>query len=285
MKRLVILSLSTVFFAVCWLRDRILRLAGITLPGSCTVLYYHAVPEEHQERFERQMDLLLKLAEPAAADLKSMQPGRLYAAVTFDDAYENILTNALPGLEVREIPSTVFVVPEMCGQTANLSDLSTSLAEQRKVMTRETVRHLPSRLVAVGSHTLTHPYLTRLSIEEAAHELQESRHVLETLLQRPVRLFSFPYGDCNEEVFRLCRTAGYQRIFTTLPHVLRSPDAFVAGRVRVDPTDWPIEFRLKLLGAYRWLPSAFVLKRRLFHAFHRNHRRIVASGPEPQPGA
>ena len=30
-------------------------------------------------------------------------------------------------------------------------------------------------------------------------------------------------------------------------------DDFVVGRVQVDPWDWPIEVRLKALGAYRWM--------------------------------
>jgi hypothetical protein len=60
----------------------------------------------------------------------------------------------------------------------------------------------------------------------------------------------------------LCREAGYERIFTTLPvFAFAEPGEFVVGRVRVDPTDWPLEFRLKLAGAYRWLPAAFAFKR------------------------
>jgi len=55
------------------------------------------------------------------------------------------------------------------------------------------------------------------------------------------------------------------------------------GRVRVDPTDSPIEFRLKLLGAYRWLPLAFSWKRRLLvnplmGLFLRKNKRASTAG-------
>jgi peptidoglycan/xylan/chitin deacetylase (PgdA/CDA1 family) len=208
----------------------------------------------------------LQFVEPtAAASNLTLESGRRYAAVTFDDAYENVLLNALPGLQARAIPAAVFVVPEMCGRAATLSDSSTNSPAQRKVMSVENIKNLPSGLFMIGSHSLTHPYLTKLSPKEAAHELVESRRVLETLVQRPVRLFSFPYGACSEELFRLCREAGYERVFTTLPRfAFCEPDEFVTGRVRVDPTDWRIEFRLKLLGAYRWLPTAFAIKSRIF---------------------
>ena len=38
---------------------------------------------------------------------------------------------------------------------------------------------------------------------------------------------------------------------------------FVVGRVATDPGDWPIEFRLKLMGAYRWIAFAHAFTRML----------------------
>jgi hypothetical protein len=51
------------------------------------------------------------------------------------------------------------------------------------------------------------------------------------------------------------------------------PDEFVTGRIDVQPTDWQIEFRLKVLGAYRWLPHAFAVKRALLNGFTDIERR------------
>ena len=265
LKRLLIFAVSCVVFGASWLRDLLRRLAGKPSRGSCVVLYYHAIPEQYRARFEGQMNDVLRFAQPIIAARRTpLEAGKRYAAVTFDDAYESVRLYALPSLRAKGIPSTIFVVPAMCGRTASLSDLSTESVAQREVMSAETVRHLSGELVMIGSHTLTHPYLTKLSREDAAYELAESRRVLEQLVQKPVRLFSFPYGACSEELFSLCSEVGYERVFTTVPQpAFRQPDEFVTGRVRVDPTDWPMEFRLKLLGAYNWLPLAFALKRRI----------------------
>ena len=150
----------------------------------------------------------------------------------------------------------------MLGRTAELYDSSTGSADERKVMSVKELQSLSNDLITVGSHTLSHPFLSRLTPEQAMYELSESRRVLETTLQKPIRLFCFPYGDCNAELLRLCQEAGYERVFTTLPQWALSDAAeFVTGRVRVDPSDWRIEFRLKLLGGYHWLPFAFELKR------------------------
>jgi peptidoglycan/xylan/chitin deacetylase (PgdA/CDA1 family) len=132
------------------------------------------------------------------------------------------------------------------------------------VMSAEQLRSLPQDLITVGSHTVTHPFLPAISKETARREIHESRSQLSALLQRDVRLFSFPFGGFTRQLLHLCREAGYRHVFTTLPcFALADPTEFVVGRVRVDPTDWPLEFFLKLAGAYHWLPGAFKLKRRL----------------------
>ncbi|MGA7784742.1 MAG: polysaccharide deacetylase family protein [Candidatus Acidiferrales bacterium] len=266
MKRVFILVISTGVFVASWLRSLIVRLAGRELPGSCVVLYYHAVPVQHKPRFERQMDDLMRIAEPISAARRSpLESGKRYVVITFDDAYRNILANALPGLVARRIPVTVFVVPEMLGRTPHLSDSSTSSSDERKVMSVEDLQSLPSESVTIGSHSLTHPDLTTLSPKEALYELAESKRVLEDVVQRPVQLFCFPYGAFSEELFRLCQEVGYERVFTTIPQsAFSDPGEFVTGRVRVDPTDWQIEFRLKLFGAYCWLPLAWTIKRKIY---------------------
>ena len=45
-----------------------------------------------------------------------------------------------------------------------------------------------------GSHTITHPNLTRLSDEELDYELAQSKHVLEGHVQRPVESIAYPIG-------------------------------------------------------------------------------------------
>ena len=88
------------------------------------------------------------------------------------------------------------------------------------------------------------------------------------MLGREFDLFAFPYGGFNQDLIKICREAGYKRIFTTLPYPAElGPGEFVSGRVSVEPTDWPIEFSLKLDGAYRWLPIAFAAKRKLKRIF------------------
>jgi len=255
---------SLVFFILSRLWSALCVVLKGKRRGTCVVLYYHAVLRQHRELFARQMDMLLRYSVPTSADRSEpLALGRRYAAVTFDDGYECILENALPELEKRRIPSTIFVVTEALGKFPFwLSDPSQPLRGER-IMSLDQLRALPPDFATVGSHTLHHPKLTAMDGDDARRELAESRAWLRRVLNREVGLFSFPYGIHSPNLVQCCRDAGYGRVFTITPTLAFSgPNEFVTGRVSVEPTDWPLEFRLKLLGAYRWLPLAFSMKKR-----------------------
>jgi len=252
-------SVSLGLFVSSRIRDFSLRLIGGKPKGSCVILYYHSVPSDGRGRFARQLDTLLQLTKPISLGGGfPLEAGVRYAGITFDDGFEDFVDVALPELVKRTIPVTVFVLAGALGKTFGPH------GEGKRVMSARQVVDLPSHLVTIGSHTLTHPFLPSLSEREAQFEIAQSRTQIEHMLNRPVLLFSFPFGGFNERLVELCREAGYERVFTTLPgFAFENPDEFVVGRVRVDPGDWPLEFRLKLAGAYHWLPWAFALKRRL----------------------
>jgi len=236
------------------------RLTGRAARNSCVVVYYHSVNAAERIRFAKQMDQLLSYAKPIAAnEITTLQPGTRHVAVTFDDGFKNFYECALPELVKRGIPATMFVITDVIGKTFGPEGYA------QEVMSLEQIRALPESLVTIGSHTLTHPLLPSINLDQAKREIALSRAKLEEQLHRRIVLFSFPYGGFNQQLVEICREAGYQRIFSTLPYfAFKEPREFVTGRVRIDPTDWPLEFRLKLAGAYRWLPWAFELKRKIF---------------------
>jgi len=85
------------------------------------------------------------------------------------------------------------------------------------------------------------------------HDLVQSKTDLETVLGRPVELFSFPHGAHDATALDRARQAGYRQVYTVNPERLSpATQAFALGRIAVDPDDWPLEFALKIRGAYRW---------------------------------
>jgi peptidoglycan/xylan/chitin deacetylase (PgdA/CDA1 family) len=261
LKRIAKCLISLAVYAASSLRTLLVRLTGKSPKGSCVIVYYHSVPESQRTLFAKQLDQLRGHAKPMAINERTrLDGGGHYVAVTFDDGFENFYKHALPELVKREIPATMFVISDAIGKAFGPSECS------EKVMSLEQLRNLPD-LVTIGSHTLSHPLLPSIAVDEAAREIALSRDRLEQQLNRKILFFSFPFGAFNEKLVEICKEVGYQRVFSTLPSfAFIRPDEFVTGRVRVDPTDWPLEFKLKLGGAYRWLPWAFELKRKVLNS-------------------
>lgn len=232
------------------------RALGLQRAPRCVVLYYHAVPAQHRELFARQMDRLLRWARPLpTVPPAKLEPGQHYAIVTFDDGFVSVKENAAPELRRRQIPWTIFVPSDCLGQSPAWLRHAPPVARQDRVMTAEELRALAGDpLVTVGSHTATHAHLVEIGPEQAGAELARSKAALETIVQRPVDQFSYPFGARTPALDHQARELGYRRLFSSNPTTaFRTPDEWVTGRINVDPDISPLEFRLKLLGAYRWL--------------------------------
>ena len=212
---------------------------------------------------------------------KAQEPlpkGRRYSAVTFDDAFMSVVENALPELRARKIPCTIFVPTGSIGRHPSWIGPSHEDAAE-VVAPAEVLRTIADQpLVRIGSHSVSHPDFRRLDEAQARDELTGSKATLEEILGREVKSFSFPHGAHTPRSLDLARQCGYTRVFTIDPVQLRDPrEGFAIGRVRVEPHDWPIEFRLKVLGAYRWMARASAMKRELLGIVRGG--RVQASQP------
>jgi peptidoglycan/xylan/chitin deacetylase (PgdA/CDA1 family) len=85
-------------------------------------------------------------------------------------------------------------------------------------------------LVTVGAHTLSHAALGTLGAAEARREIAGGRAYLESLLDRPIPHFAYPYGGpqaCGSREFELARNLGFRSAVTT-----RERPVFAADRTR-----------------------------------------------------
>ncbi len=252
------------------------------------ILMYHRVtrlPGYDQltvtpERFEEQIAALksrwhvVTLAE-ALATLESGGPRAPTAVVTFDDGYRDNLVNALPVLRKHAVPATIFV-------TARFSDGSQRhprYADEpgRLHLDWEEIATLAREPgISIGSHTLTHPYLTRLDDRTAEREVAGSRDEIAQHIGRDVDFFCYPSGDLTARERALAAAAGYRAAVSVCPGGNRDArDRFALRRTEVTDRDGARELLLKLVGAYD--PVHLLLHRRREWAFARARRSPPAS--------
>ena len=98
-------------------------------------------------------------------------------------------------------------------------EVTSTLEAQDLMLTWDQIRIMHQGGVSFGSHTMTHPILSRLSYERLTEEIFESKRVLEAQLGTLVNSFAYPVGrqqDFNETTKKLLLEAGYTCALTTI---------------------------------------------------------------------
>lgn len=164
---------------------------------------------------------VISLTDIAGLACKGNSARRL-VALTFDDGYRDFYDNAFPVLRSYGFPSTVFVVSDLAGKE-NMWDSAEGKAREKLLDWKE-ISRLSKEGVTFGSHTKSHPFLSRLSPLEAEEEVAGSKAFLEEKLQTPVESFCYPYGDYDDRIVTIVRNAGYKAAVTTKRGLVHSGD-------------------------------------------------------------
>jgi len=116
--------------------------------------------------------------------------------LTFDDGKRSDLFLAAPILKGEGARATFFVVPGWFGNP--------------NILVRSEVQELAKYGMEIGSHSMSHSFLTELGPKELEREVLGSKHYLEDLLGQRVESFCYPHGDADRTVREAVEKAGYR---------------------------------------------------------------------------
>jgi len=142
-------------------------------------------------------------------------------ALTFDDAYRDFLTDAWPLLRKYNSNATMFVATDHVGGRA---EWDRALGEPAAILSWHELRVLTGEGLAIGAHSGSHPYMTRLTPADMLAEGRRSKERLELELGQPVVTMAYPYGDNHLLVRRAMAACGYTGAVTTEPGLSRLGD-------------------------------------------------------------
>ena len=185
-------------------------------------------------------------------------PGRS-VAVTFDDAFASVLSLAAPALREVGWPGTVFVPTSFADEPRPLTWdgvdqwAASEHADEMLPLTWDQLRGLRDEGWEVGSHTVTHPHLTRLGDEDLDRELRDARAACERAMGEPCRSIAYPYGDVDARVVAAARAAGYETAAALPARMHAAADPLEWPRVGVWHTDDLRRFRIKASPVVRRL--------------------------------
>ena len=181
------------------------------------------------------------LASTARRDALETPVGPLGLATPGDrqDAYRRLRARAkrLPHAEAMEW------VASICGELGVSSPPAAILGWNE-------IRELAAEGVTIGSHTRTHPLLTRVSLEEARAEVMGSFRDLERELGTAAPILAYPAGAFDEALVTMLAGEGLALGFTTVRGVnpLRTAHPLKLRRINVGQRTSLALMRAQLTG-------------------------------------
>jgi peptidoglycan/xylan/chitin deacetylase (PgdA/CDA1 family) len=208
--------LPTIIFSAVFLLN---SPAEASFQNGVPVLLYHHVSDETTELpkltvttevFDKQMSQLYQAGfKPITpADLLAYMSGGKVALpdkpilISFDDGYEDNYLNAFPILKKYGFKATIFMV-------------GVNIDAPRRLSTAQ-MQEMSQYGFDFGAHSITHRDLTKLSPSELRQETRQSKAAIEKVIQKKVKLFSYPYGFFNLPVFEEMKFAGFDGAVTVL---------------------------------------------------------------------
>jgi peptidoglycan/xylan/chitin deacetylase (PgdA/CDA1 family) len=127
--------------------------------------------------------------------------------LTFDDAYRDFHTNALPVISRHGFSATVYVTTNYIDTSTN--PLTGDRDHHRPTLSVEQLGDLVAAGIECGGHSHTHPQLDDVPPARLEEEVRRPKEVLEDLLQTPVSTFAYPYGYHDQTAKDAVAAAGY----------------------------------------------------------------------------
>lgn len=162
-----------------------------------------------EEAFEAQLDYLqergyttLSLEQAIADSVGEQASPPRSVLLTFDDGYSDNARVALPLLQARNMPATLFVISAYVGQNNRWNPKACYDVEH---MSWDELRLWQACGCDVGWHSHFHYCMTRLHPRELQETVRVNKHLLEEKLGITLRAFAFPYGGFNQVVMQVIR--------------------------------------------------------------------------------
>lgn len=218
--------------------------------GKIPILMYHKVNPDPKtgglglrvppEKFEAQMKYLadcgyrtISLSEVTDYINKGGKFPLRSVVLTFDDGYLDNYQYVFPILKKYGYTATIFVVANCVGKE-NYFDARTGIQPENKLAGWDELKEMAQYGIIIGSHTLDHPRLAKISSEEALRQIRESKALIEKNLKKPVFFFAYPYGSYKTDTVKLVKESGYLAAVTSEQGLAgRSSDVYTLKRIRV----------------------------------------------------
>ncbi len=211
----------------------------------------------YDKNFEEQMKLLsengyhtISISDYVDFVKKGTPLPKKPVIITFDDGFLSNYLYAFPILKRYNQTATIFMTVDRNSENfKEFADVDGPLSDEQLL-------EMHKAGISIQSHTMTHPYLTDLPLQRIRWEFEESRRLLEGLLESPVEYMAIPSGACNRRIKQVANETGYQAVYCMNKGSNNARSDLLALRRIVIGRDFTIDDFGRVLQPY----SAFQLR-------------------------
>ena len=144
---------------------------------------------------------------------------------------------------------------EAIAELQNWSGEGTSPRQTHRALSHAEIRQLADGgLIEIGAHTVTHPVLSAIPVNQQEQEIKQSKLQLEQILNQPVESFAYPYGtkdDYTPATVKLVKETPFTCACSNYKGVVQ-PQTSLFELPRLVVRDWDgDEFERQLRGWFR----------------------------------
>lgn len=174
--------------------------------------------------------------------------------VTVDDGWKENIPNIVRISKKESIPVTIFITAEPL-KTMNsywwsyvkkanqlnipiqsieelkkidnskrvkiINDLRSKIIIEKESMTITELKEInENKTISIGSHTVSHPILTKCSDLESSYEIKCSKEELENIINKQIKYFAYPNGNYGLREIEILKKSGYKAAFSTITDYL-----------------------------------------------------------------
>lgn len=183
--------------------------------GSAVIVQYHRFGENSHpstniriQQFEAHVAELVKpeytvlpLPEIIARIKDKKALPEKTVAITIDDAFVSVYTEAFPRLREARLPFTLFVATQPVDRSIN------------GYMSWEQIRELQSAGITIGSQTHTHLHMAKADPDKNRSEILISNKLFKKELGIVPKIIAYPYGEYSLAVGQTAMQAGFETGF------------------------------------------------------------------------
>ena len=187
--------------------------------------------------------------------------------ISFDDGYESVYQNALPLLGKSSLRAIAFVIAGYIGKHSGL-DVYPGAGRFTHLNAKQ-IRILCQRGIAIGSHTMTHNNLTKMTADQLEYEFSESKRILENICEQEISAISYPYGKYDEKVIEVALKCGYRYGYTFFRDQTGKNDGLYQDMARERLPIYLFDTPLSMMIKFKGLGQFENIKGRIIKSYNR----------------